>query len=93
MDGGNHSVVSEFLLLGLTSSWEIQVLLFLFFTIFYVASMLGNLLIVLTIISDHHVHSPMYFLLANLSFIDIGVSSIATPKMIYDLFKNLKSSP
>ncbi|XP_073914879.1 olfactory receptor 4F3/4F16/4F29-like [Castor canadensis] len=90
MDGGNHSVVSEFLLLGLTSSWEIQVFLFLFFTIFYVASMLGNLLIVLTIISDHHVHSPMYFLLANLSFIDIGVSSIATPKMIYDLFRKRK---
>ncbi|MBZ3878762.1 Olfactory receptor 4F3/4F16/4F29 [Sciurus carolinensis] len=84
MDGGNHSVVSEFVLLGLTSSWEIQILLFLFFTTFYVASMLGNLL-VLMIISDRHIHSPMYFLLANLSFIDTGVSSIATPKMIYDL--------
>lgn len=42
--------------------------------------MLGNLLIVLTILSDHHLHSPMYFLLANLSFIDTGVSSIATPR-------------
>ncbi|XP_021100246.1 olfactory receptor 4F3/4F16/4F29 [Heterocephalus glaber] len=90
MDAGNHSVVSEFLLMGLTSSWEIQILLFLFFTIFYVASMLGNLLIVLTIISDHHLHSPMYFLLANLSFIDTGVSSITTPKMIYDLFRKRK---
>ncbi|MBZ3886540.1 Olfactory receptor 4F3/4F16/4F29 [Sciurus carolinensis] len=87
MDRGNHSVVPEFVLLELTSSWEIQILLFLFFTTFYVASMLGNLLIVLTIISDRHLHSPMYFLLANLSFIDTGVSSIATPKMIYDLFR------
>ncbi|CAO2579510.1 Olfactory receptor 4F6 [Lemmus lemmus] len=52
--------------------------------------MLGNLLIVLTIVSDHHLHSPMYFLLANLSFIDTGVSSIATPKMIYDLFRKRK---
>ncbi|XP_012598310.2 olfactory receptor 4F3/4F16/4F29-like [Microcebus murinus] len=90
MDGGNYSVVSEFFLLGLTSSWEIQILLFLFFTIFYVAGMLGNLLIVLTIISDHHLHTPMYFLLANLSFIDTGVASIATPKMIYDLFRKHK---
>ncbi|XP_012504739.1 PREDICTED: olfactory receptor 4F3/4F16/4F29-like [Propithecus coquereli] len=90
MDGGNRSLVSEFFLLGLTSSWEIQILLFMFFTIFYTASMLGNLLIVLTIISDHHLHSPMYFLLANLSFIDTGVSSIATPKMIYDLFRKHK---
>ncbi|KAL6094262.1 hypothetical protein STEG23_010067 [Scotinomys teguina] len=54
------------------------------------ASMLGNLFIVLTIISDHHLHSPMYFLLANLSFLDTGVSSIATPKMIYDLFRKHK---
>ncbi|XP_006140620.1 olfactory receptor 4F3/4F16/4F29-like [Tupaia chinensis] len=90
MDGRNHSVVSEFLLLGFTCSLEIQILLFLFFTTFYIASMLGNLLIVLTIISDHHLHSPMYFLLANLSFIDTGVSSIATPKMIYDLFRKHK---
>ncbi|XP_033621229.1 olfactory receptor 4F6 [Fukomys damarensis] len=90
MDAGNHSVVSEFFLMGLASSWEIRILLFLFFTIFYVASMLGNLLIVLTIISDHHLHSPLYFLLANLSFIDTGVSSIATPKMIYDLFRKHK---
>ncbi|XP_004648685.1 olfactory receptor 4F3/4F16/4F29-like [Octodon degus] len=90
MDGRNHSVLSEFLLLGLTSSWRIQILLFLFFTIFYVASMLGNLLIVLTIIADHHLHTPMYFLLANLSFIDTGVSSIATPKMMYDLFRKYK---
>ncbi|XP_005381740.2 PREDICTED: olfactory receptor 4F15-like [Chinchilla lanigera] len=90
MDGGNHSVTTEFVLLGLTSSWEIQILLFLFFTIFYVASMLGNLLIVLTIILDHHLHSPMYFLLANLSCIDTGVSSITIPKMIYDLFRKHK---
>ncbi|XP_004712792.1 olfactory receptor 4F3/4F16/4F29-like [Echinops telfairi] len=90
MGGRNHSVVSEFLLLGFASSWEMQILLFLCFTIFYVASMLGNLLIVFTIISDHRLHSPMYFLLANLSFIDTGVSSIATPKMIYDLFRTHK---
>ena len=83
-------MVSEFLLQGLTSSWEIQILLFLLFTVFYIASMLGNLLIVLTILSDHHLHSPMYFLLANLSFIDTGVSSIATPKMISDLFRRHK---
>ncbi|KAB0353814.1 hypothetical protein FD755_023490 [Muntiacus reevesi] len=80
MDGGNRSVMSEFLLQGLTSSWEIQILLFLFFTIFYIASMLGNLLTLLTILSDYHLHSPMYF----------RVSSIATPNMISDLFRRHK---
>ncbi|XP_048188026.1 olfactory receptor 4F3/4F16/4F29-like [Perognathus longimembris pacificus] len=90
MDRGNHSVVSEFVLLGLTSSWEIQILLFLFFITFYAACMLGNLLIVLTIISDHHLHSPMYCFLANLSFIDSGVSSISCPKMMHDLFREYR---
>uniref|UniRef100_A0A667GBR1 Olfactory receptor n=1 Tax=Lynx canadensis TaxID=61383 RepID=A0A667GBR1_LYNCA len=90
MDGANHSVVSEFVFLGLTDSWEIQLLLFVFSSTFYVASMMGNSLIMLTVTSDPHLHSPMYFLLANLSFIDLGVSSVTSPKMIYDLFRKRK---
>ncbi|XP_006883299.1 PREDICTED: olfactory receptor 4F15-like [Elephantulus edwardii] len=90
MKEGNHSVVSEFLLVGLTSSLEIQLVLFLVFSVFYTAGILGNLLIVLTVITDSHLHSPMYFLLANLSFIDVWVSTSAAPKMIADLFKEVK---
>uniref|UniRef100_A0A8D0WV76 Olfactory receptor n=1 Tax=Sus scrofa TaxID=9823 RepID=A0A8D0WV76_PIG len=90
MNRDNHSVVSEFVFLGLPNSWEIQLLLFLFSSVFYVASMMGNSLILLTVTSDRHLHSPMYFLLANLSFIDLGVSSVFSPKMIYDLFRKHK---
>ncbi|XP_047622124.1 olfactory receptor 4F3/4F16/4F29-like [Phacochoerus africanus] len=90
MDGANHSVVSEFVFLGLTSSWEIQLLLFVFTSTFYVASMMGNSLILLTVTSDPHLHSPMYFLLANLSFIDLGAASVASPRMVYDLFRKRK---
>uniref|UniRef100_A0A8D0YTX5 Olfactory receptor n=1 Tax=Sus scrofa TaxID=9823 RepID=A0A8D0YTX5_PIG len=90
MDGANHSMVSEFVFLGITNSWGIQLLLFLFSSVFYMASMMGNSLIMLTVTSDHHLHSPMYFLLANLSFIDLGVSSVISPKMIYDLFRKHK---
>ncbi|XP_042796472.1 olfactory receptor 4F3/4F16/4F29-like [Panthera leo] len=90
MDGVNHSVVSEFVFLGLTDSWEIQLLLLVFSSTFYVASVMGNSLIMLTVTSDPHLHSPMYFLLANLSFIDLGVSSVTSPKMIYDLFRKRK---
>nr|XP_001087399.3 olfactory receptor 4F15-like [Macaca mulatta] len=90
MEGGNYSVVSEIVLVGLTSSLEMQIVLFLVFSMFYVAGILGNLLIVLTVISDSHLHSPMYFLLANLSFIDMWISSITVPKMISDLFKERK---
>uniref|UniRef100_A0A8D2CKA2 Olfactory receptor n=1 Tax=Sciurus vulgaris TaxID=55149 RepID=A0A8D2CKA2_SCIVU len=90
MEGANHSVVSEFVFLGLTNSWGIQLLLFVFSSMFYVASMMGNSLIVFTVASEPHLHSPMYFLLVNLSFIDLGFSSVVSPKMIYDLFRKHK---
>ncbi|XP_021049696.1 olfactory receptor 4F3/4F16/4F29-like [Mus pahari] len=90
MEGVNQSVVSEFVFLGLTNSWSIQLFLFVFSSMFYVSSMMGNCLIVFTVASDPHLHSPMYFLLANLSFIDLGVSSVSSPKMLYDLFRKHK---
>ncbi|XP_045865393.1 olfactory receptor 4F3/4F16/4F29-like [Meles meles] len=90
MDGGNHSVVSEFVFLGLTHSWEIQLLLLVFSSVLYVASMAGNILIVFSVTIDPHLHSPMYFLLASLSFIDLGACSATSPKMIYDLFRKHK---
>ncbi|KAM5340252.1 olfactory receptor 4F21-like [Glossophaga mutica] len=90
MDGGNHSVVSEFVFLGLTHSWEIQLVLLVFSSVLYVASMTGNILIVFSVTIDVHLHSPMYFLLANLSFIDLGACSVALPKMIYDLYRKHK---
>ncbi|XP_037691379.1 olfactory receptor 4F3/4F16/4F29-like [Choloepus didactylus] len=90
MDGVNHSVVSEFVFLGLSNTWEIQLLLFVFSSVLYVASLVGNSLIVLTVTADRHLHSPMYFLLANLSLIDLGVSSVTSPKMIFDIFRKHK---
>ncbi|XP_059531089.1 olfactory receptor 4F6-like [Myotis daubentonii] len=86
----NHSVVSEFVFLGLSNSWEIQLLLFCFSCLFYVSSMMGNLLIVVTVTFDPYLHAPMYFLLANLSIIDMIFCSIAAPKMICDLFRKQK---
>ncbi|XP_017710183.1 PREDICTED: olfactory receptor 4F3/4F16/4F29 [Rhinopithecus bieti] len=90
MDGKNHSVVSEFVFLGLTHSWEIQLLLLVFSSVLYMASITGNILIVFSVTTDPHLHSPMYFLLASLSFIDLGACSVTSPKMIYDLFRERK---
>ncbi|XP_072481227.1 olfactory receptor 4F3/4F16/4F29-like [Notamacropus eugenii] len=90
MGVGNQSMVSEFVLMGLTNSWMMQLILFVFSSVFCLASILGNTLIVLTVASDSHLQSPMYFLLAHLSFIDIIDSCIATPRMINDLFKKEK---
>lgn len=80
----NHSEVSEFMLLGLSKSQNLQILFFLGFSVVYVGIVLGNLLILVTVTFDSHLHTPMYFLLINLSFIDMILASFATPKMIAD---------
>ncbi|XP_062947447.1 olfactory receptor 4K1-like [Cynocephalus volans] len=87
----NKSVVSEFILLGLSNSWELQFFLFAIFSVVYVTSVLGNIMIIVIISSDSHLNSPMYFLLSNLSFIDICQSNFATPKMLVDIFAEHKT--
>ncbi|XP_066132154.1 olfactory receptor 4K1 [Saccopteryx bilineata] len=87
----NESVVSEFVLLGLSNSWDLQLLFFAIFSVVYVASMLGNIMIIFLISSNSHLNSSMYFLLGNLSFIDICQSNFATPKMLVDFFVEYKS--
>ncbi|XP_022381470.1 olfactory receptor 4K15 [Enhydra lutris kenyoni] len=91
MNETNHSWVTEFVLLGLSNSQELQPFLFLVFSLLYLAILLGNFLIILTVTSDSRLHTPMYFLLANLSFIDICVASFATPKMIADFLVEHKT--
>ncbi|XP_034352007.1 olfactory receptor 4K3-like [Arvicanthis niloticus] len=91
MNGVNQSVVSEFVLLGLSHSQNLQVLLFVIFLIVYLLILSGNIVIVILIIIDHHLHSPMYFLLANLSFVDIWLSSVSTPKMVTDFLRENKT--
>ncbi|XP_054988597.1 olfactory receptor 4F4-like isoform X1 [Sorex araneus] len=86
----NYSMVTEFIFLGLSDSQELQIFLFVFFLVFYVGIVFGNLFIVLTVTSDPHLHSPMYFLLANLSLIDVCVSTVTAPKMIADFFSKRK---
>ncbi|XP_004694765.1 PREDICTED: olfactory receptor 4K17 [Condylura cristata] len=87
----NQSQVSEFILLGLTSSQEIQFLLFILFSVIYVLTVSGNLLIVVTVFHISSLNTPMYFLLGNLSFVDMTLASFATPKMIINLVKKHKT--
>ncbi|XP_005064589.1 olfactory receptor 4K13-like [Mesocricetus auratus] len=91
MDEGNQSVVTEFILWGLSNSKNLQVLLFLMFLILYLLIVSGNIVIMVLITTDHHLHSPMYFLLANLSFVDMWLSSVTTPKMISDFLIEKKT--
>ncbi|XP_044621767.2 olfactory receptor 4F15-like [Equus asinus] len=85
MGGLNDSVVTEFVLLALSCSWEKKFFLILICFLLYLGVIVGNVLILFLVIFDSHLHSPMYFLLANLSLIDVGLSSTTVPKIITDL--------
>lgn len=81
----NQTSVSEFLLLGFSSWREQQALLFALFLCLYLTGLFGNLLILLAIASDHHLHTPMYFFLANLSIVDLCLPSSTVPKMLMNI--------
>ena len=91
MEGANQSVVSEFIFHGLCDSKELQKFLLLPFSALYLMTVLGNLFVVFLIITDSHLHSPMYFLLANLSFVDFCLSSVTTPKLTTDFLNDNKT--
>ncbi|KAJ1057605.1 hypothetical protein K5549_003190 [Capra hircus] len=80
---GNQTI-SEFFLLGLTAVSAQQQHIFVLFLCMYLVTMVGNLLIILAIVSDAHLHSPMYFFLANLSFTNICFTSTTVPQMLAD---------
>nr|XP_003423763.1 olfactory receptor 7G2-like [Loxodonta africana] len=85
MEPRNQTGVSEFLLLALTDDPEVQPLLFSLFLSIYLVTVLGNLLIILAVSSDPHLHIPMYFFLSTLSFTDICLSTTTIPKMLVNL--------
>ncbi|EFB28272.1 hypothetical protein PANDA_022402, partial [Ailuropoda melanoleuca] len=80
MGPGNDTQISGFLLLGLSNDPELQPLIFWLFLSMYLITVFGNLLLILAVSSDSHLHTPMYFFLANLSFLDICVTSTIIPK-------------
>ncbi|XP_040325068.1 olfactory receptor 7A17-like [Herpailurus yagouaroundi] len=85
MEPGNDSQVSEFFLLGFAERPELQLLTFGLFLSMYLITVFGNLLILLAVSSDSHLHTPMYFFLANLSFVDICFTSTTVPKMLWNI--------
>uniref|UniRef100_A0A8C8YQ79 Olfactory receptor n=1 Tax=Prolemur simus TaxID=1328070 RepID=A0A8C8YQ79_PROSS len=91
MEKGNYTRVKEFIFLGITQSPELSWVLFIFLFLLYMTTLVGNLLIMVTVTCDSRLHTPMYFLLRNLSVLDICFSSITAPKVLIDLLSERKS--
>nr|XP_056720522.1 olfactory receptor 10A7-like [Euleptes europaea] len=86
----NLTGVTEFVLLGLTDHPDVQVLLFIVFLLVYIVIIVGNMLIFFLIIVDPTLHTPMYFFLKVLSFLDVCYSSVALPKMLVNFLSEDK---
>nr|XP_006111878.1 olfactory receptor 1020-like [Pelodiscus sinensis] len=91
MEEGNHSVVTEFILSGLTDHPELQVPLFVLFLLIYFVTLVGNGGMILLITIEPRLHTPMYFFLGNLSLCDFCYSSTIAPKMMQNFLAERKS--
>ena len=89
----NTHNVTEFIFLGLSSNPEVQKVCFVMFLLLYTAIVLGNFLIVLTVMSSRSLGSPMYFFLSYLSFVEICYASTTAPSLISDLLAERKAIP
>ncbi|XP_047632730.1 olfactory receptor 7A17-like [Phacochoerus africanus] len=85
METDNDTHILEFLLLGFSKQPESQPIIFGLFCSMYLITVFGNLLIILAVISDYHLHIPMYFFLSKLSFVDICFTSTTIPKMLWNI--------
>ncbi|XP_043441854.1 olfactory receptor-like protein OLF4 [Prionailurus bengalensis] len=85
MNPGNDTQISDFFLLGFSERPKLQPLIFGLFLSMYLITVFGNLLILLAVSSDSCLHTPMYFFLANLSFVDICFTTTTVPKMLWNI--------
>ncbi|XP_069506109.1 olfactory receptor 5V1-like [Ambystoma mexicanum] len=88
MKEDNLSAFEDFFIVGFSDLPKLQVPLFAAFSLIYLMTLVGNLLIITTIYSNSHLHTPMYFFLINLSFIDICGTTIILPPMLARIFQN-----
>uniref|UniRef100_A0A8C3RT86 Olfactory receptor n=1 Tax=Chelydra serpentina TaxID=8475 RepID=A0A8C3RT86_CHESE len=82
---GNQTAVTQFILLGFGNLPELQILLFLLFLMIYIVTMAGNVLIIVLVVADQHLHTPMYFFLGNLSCLETCYTSTVLPRVLAGL--------
>ncbi|XP_006124415.2 olfactory receptor 2G3-like [Pelodiscus sinensis] len=88
---GNQTLITEFVFLGFSNHPNLQILFFLVFLVIYTITLLGNMLILTLVRNDPTLHTPMYFFLSNLSFLDICYISTTVPVMLVNFFQHRKT--
>ncbi|XP_008830414.1 olfactory receptor 5AN1-like [Nannospalax galili] len=89
--GGNITEITEFILLGFSDFPRITALLFIVFLLIYITTLTWNLCLIVLIRMDSHLHTPMYFFLSNLSFIDLCYVTSTVPKLLFSFFQEKKT--
>ncbi|XP_047625352.1 olfactory receptor 1030-like [Phacochoerus africanus] len=87
----NYTAVTEFILLGLTDRPELQPLLFVVFLVIYLITVIGNVSMILLIRSDSKLHTPLYFFLSHLAFVDLCYTTTVTPQMLVHFLSKRKT--
>ncbi|XP_070583592.1 olfactory receptor 5AR1-like [Erythrolamprus reginae] len=90
MAGDNHTQVTEFIFLGFTDNPYLEIVLFVVFLTIYLTNVIGNVGMILLILLDEQLHSPMYFFLCHLSLVDLGYSTAIAPRMLADFLRRHK---
>ncbi|XP_069830442.1 olfactory receptor 13H1-like [Dendropsophus ebraccatus] len=85
MELGNWTMNTEFILIGFSQNFQISVYLFILFFVIYILTILGNGFLIGTVIVTPKLHTPMYYFLCNLSFLDLCYSSCTVPKLLFDV--------
>ncbi|XP_005243452.1 olfactory receptor 1052-like [Falco peregrinus] len=91
MAQGNHTTVTQFVLLGLTSDPKLQTPLFIIFLMIYLVTLMGNLGLITLIETNPRLHTPMYFFLCNLSVVDLCYSCVFSPKLLIGFLMEKKT--
>lgn len=89
----NDSSVTEFIIVGFPSTRDVEVSLFILFLSLYLLSVTGNIIIIMTLKMDTQLHTPMYFFLGNLSFLDVGYTTVTVPKLLSILLTGVRTIP
>ncbi|KAM4839271.1 olfactory receptor 6C3-like [Urocitellus parryii] len=87
----NHTMIKEFVLLGISDNSELQVILFIFLFVTYLSNITGNLTIIILTLLDSHLKTPMYFFLRNFSFLEIAFTSVSIPRFLGSIITKVKT--